>query len=443
MEGQLVPANGRRSGFHFHPDRNKLLAEAHARPSTPLQSPTLATRLSALSLEEDDWAHMVALCRRLGVAEPSRESRWCSVDAGSWRLRWERHTEFSTWTFYRPLAENTVPAIEETALDLAPQDWLGELPGEILVASHIILLRERPPAVPMAAQDEIAARIVDGKAEIFTDFRPGPDLFTRIHLIQPVADAVLAGRLVCRLFEIETYRLLALLAFPLAAEAGALLSRMEAEVALADLEVSKPGSIEADRELLKRLASLAGEAQALSGRTSFRFAAARAYYGLVQERIEQLRESRLEGRPTIAEFMERRLAPAMRTCVAVAERLQGVIAHISTTSQLLNTRVDVAAEITNASLLASVDRRARLQLRLQQTVEGLSVAAISYYALGLLSYAFKAISELQKNFDPAFATGVAAPFVIALVWWALHRARRRMMAEDRARHDRRPAVNGG
>ncbi len=43
----------------------------------------------------------------------------------------------------------------------------------------------------------------------------------------------------------------------------------------------------------------------------------------------------------------------------------------------------MALEAQNQTLLASMDRRARLQLRLQQTVEGLSVAAICYYVVGL------------------------------------------------------------
>ncbi len=420
-----------------------MLAEAHARPSTPLPTPTLATRIAALSGEggpERDWQHMVALCRRLGAPEPSPGGRWCAVDAGGWRLRWERHTEVSTWTFYRQLAEGVAPSIDDTALDLAPQDWLAEIPGDVLVAAHIILLRKKPATLPCTGEEVIAANVADGTAQVYTDFRPGPDGFTRIQIVQPVADAGLAGRIVQRLFEIETYRLMALLAFPLASEAGRELTRMEAQVARADQEVTKIGNIEADRELLNRLAVLAGEAQALSGRTSFRFSAARAYYGLVQERIEQLQERRLEARSMIAEFMERRLAPAMRTCTAVGERLEDLIDHISTTSQLLNTRVDVAAEMTNASLLASMDRRARLQLRLQQTVEGLSVAAISYYSLGLLGYVFKAASELWKSLDPAFATGLAAPFVVVIVWGALHRVRGRMMAEDRARKNLRFAA---
>ncbi len=429
------PTQDRLHFFRFHAERNRLLAEAHARPYMPLPSPTLATRIANLSLAEDDLAHMVALCRQLGEPEPGPETRWCAINAGAWKLRWERHTEASTWTFYRPLAEDVIPALDETALDLAPRDWLAAMPGVVLVGSHITLLRKRPPQMTDFGEEEIAVQVADGAAQVFTDFRPGPDLFTRIQLIQPEPNAAIAGRIVHRLFEIETYRLMALLAFPLAGPAGKLLSRLEEEAAAAAQEVTEVGGVDADRALLNRLAGLAGEAQALLGRTSFRFSAAGAYYGLVRERIEQLRETRLEGRPTIAEFMERRLAPAMRTCTAVAERLQGVVAHISTTSQLLNTRVDVAAEVTNGRLLASMDRRARLQLRLQQTVEGLSVAAISYYALGLLNYVFKAADLFWRNFDPALATGISAPLVIAAVWRSLHRVRSKMLWEDRSGND--------
>jgi len=419
--------------LRFHSDRNKLLAEAHARPSTPLPTQTLAARIATLSGDDGhalDWAHMVALCRRQGAAEPSPGARWCVLDAGSWWLRWERHTEASTWTFYRPIAENFVPGIDDTALDLVPRDWLAGLPGEALVAAHVYLLRARPLGETIPPADEIAADVGEGAAQVYTDFRTGPDGFTRFQLIQPKPDAARAGRIILRLFEIETYRLMALLAFPLAGEAAAALTRLETESTDAANRVADEGGIEADRVLLKRLAALAGEAQTLAGRTNFRFAAARAYYGLVLERIQQLRERRLDGRPNITAFMERRLAPAMRTCAAVSERQQAVIEHLARTSQLLNTRVELATEVTNANLLASMDRRAKLQLRLQQTVEGLSVAAISYYTVGLLGYVFKAVEDRWRGFDQALATGITAPVVFGLVWWILHRVRTRMMRDE-------------
>ena len=372
---------------------------------------------------------MVALCRRLGAAEPGPGARWSVLDAGAWRLRWERHTEVSTWTFYRAIPDGYMPQASESALDLVPKDWLAGMPGEILVAAHVTLTRVRPP-MTFAAEEEIAADVADGAAQVYTDFRPGPDSFTRIYIVQPQADASVAGRIVQQLLEVETYRLLALFAFPLAGEATSILTRLEAEAAAAALEVGEEGGVDADRTLLNRLARLAGEAQALAGRTSFRFSAARAYHGLVQERIQQLRERRLDARPTIAEFMERRLAPAMRTCTAVADRQTGVIEHIARTTQLLNTRVEVAAEVTNANLLASMDRRARQQLRLQQTVEGLSVVAISYYLIGIAGYVFKGAKTLWHDLNPELATGLAAPVAVLIVWLALRRMRRHMLQDE-------------
>lgn len=415
--------------FRFHPVRDRLIAEAHARPPTPLPAPSLASRIVALSGEDGaarDFAHMVALCRRLGAPEPSPGARWAALDAGLWRLRWERHTEASTWTLLRTAGGDVAAQGRATALDLAPQDWLSEIPGDILAAVHVAVLRAMPSEPAGAPEELIAAELADGAASVFTDFRPGPDRFTRFVCVVSRDDPALTGRLVQQLFEIEQYRLMALLAFPLAGEAGEILSRLEESAAAAAADVRLESAGPSDRALLARLAALAGEAQALSGRTGFRFRAARAYYGIVLERVRQLREQRLGGHPVIAEFMERRLAPAMRTCAAVEERLAAVAQHLARTSQLLQARVEVAAEETNAGLLASMDRRAQLQLRLQQAVEGLSVAAISYYAVGLLAYVFKAIEHEVPGFDASLMTGLAAPVTILAAFLALRRLRRRL-----------------
>jgi uncharacterized membrane-anchored protein len=330
----------------------------------------------------------------------------------------------STWTFFRS-GEGAAPFVE-TALDAAPQDWLAALPGEALAAAHVALVKQRPEVLPFAEAETIAADTELAAARILTDFRPGPDGFTRMLVIAPDESPAVCGRIVQKLFEIETYRLLALLAFPMAGATAATLARLEAEAASAATQVAEKGGVEADKSLLARLALIAGEAEALTGQTAFRFSAARAYHGLVNERIAQLRERAVDGWPTIGDFMERRLAPAMRTCAAVAERQSGVIARIARTTQLLSTRVGVAAEETNVSLLQSMDRRSHLQLRLQETVEGLSVAAISYYALGLAGYVFAAAADVAPGFKAKLATGLTAPFVIAAVFLILRGARARL-----------------
>lgn len=428
----MVEATGARSrGWRVHPARDRLLAEAHARPPTPLDVPTLATRLATLSGQaggDADRAHMTALCRRLGAAEPGPESRWCALDAGPWRLRWERHTEFSTWTFFRRAVGGTPFA--DTALDLVPSDWLASLPGELLVSTHLELrggAHVRDTAT--SGGDAIGAELADGAAAVFTDFRPDGQGMTRFLLLDERGEAALAGRLVQSLLEIETYRLMALLAFPLAGEVTAALGPIEAQAAELAARLAERGGPDSDRQLLGALAGLAGDAEALSARTTFRFGASAAYYGLVLERIANLREGRIAGLQTIGEFMARRLAPAMRTCDSAAARETAAIERIARTVQLLTTRVEVEAQANSAALLASMDRRARTQLRLQETVEGLSVVAISYYALQLLFYPLAAFEKQAPWLDAKLALGLLALPLVAMVWLAMRRLRRRVTAE--------------
>jgi uncharacterized membrane-anchored protein len=188
--------------------------------------------------------------------------------------------------------------------------------------------------------------------------------------------------------------------------------------------LAEEAGVDADRALLGRLVALSGEAEALNAQTSYRFRAAAAYYEIVRGRIATLREVHIPGMQTIGEFMDRRLAPAMRTCDAVAEREASVIERIARTGQMLRTRIEIEAEATSAALLKSMDNRALTQIRLQRTVEGLSVAAISYYALSLLSYPVKALEHAYPHIDAVLVTGLLAPFVIAAVWLALRRLRK-------------------
>ncbi|MBC7769227.1 MAG: DUF3422 domain-containing protein [Phycisphaerales bacterium] len=413
--------------WRFHPERDRLIAEAHARPWTPLEAPGLVARIVTLSGEggvEADRAHMATLCQKFGAPEPVADARWCVLDAGGWILRWERHTEVSTWTVFRPETEIDPALFGATALDVVPGAWRAAMPGQVLAAAHVAVVREAPDRLPFVSDDVVAAEIAGGAAAVFTDFRVGPDAFTRFVLVQRRDGAALTGRILQQLLEIETYRLLALLALPLALETARTLTRIEGAIDSAASHVANSAGVEADRTLVNRLAALAGEAEGLAGQTSFRFAAAHAYHGLVLERIASWHEQPLAGRPTIGEFMERRLAPAMRTCVSVGERQRNVIERIARTVQMLSTRVEVASEIVNVELLASMDRRSQQQLRIQLTVEGLSIVAISYYALGILVFMLEAVAELIPGVSPTVLTGLAAPLVVFLVWRFLRRIRR-------------------
>jgi uncharacterized membrane-anchored protein len=185
------------------------------------------------------------------------------------------------------------------------------------------------------------------------------------------------------------------------------------------------------RALLDRLSALAGRIEQATAASAFRFGAATAYADLVGHRTQELREERIEGLQTYREFLERRFAPAMRTCHSTAERLTQLSQRLTRAVALLRTRVDIAVEAQNQALLGSMDRRARLQLRLQQTVEGLSVAAITYYTVALAAYGARALETAGLRIDKDIATGVAIPVVGVAVWLGLRRFRKALEKDER------------
>jgi uncharacterized membrane-anchored protein len=253
---------------------------------------------------------------------------------------------------------------------------------------------------------------------------------TRYRLRLRTEDPVLTGRLALTVIEIETYRMMALLAFPVAVSAAGQLQELESEAEALAARLADDLGVEDDRALLTRLVALSGRMEQLSASTTFRFAAGQAYHGIVLGRIQSLRETPLPGMQGMGEFMDRRLGPAMRTCVSVAERERGVIARIARAGQMLNTRIELVTQAINADLLHSMDRRTLAQLHLQRTVEGLSVVAISYYALALLSFPLAALLKMRPEIDEYLAKAALAPIVVLIVWALLARVRRRIDKDE-------------
>ena len=234
------------------------------------------------------------------------------------------------------------------------------------------------------------------------------------------------GRLVQRLLDIETYRMAALMGLPAARETGAWLSDGEAE--LAALAEQVQGAAKADEAaLLDRLTRLAAALESRYAATHTRFSASAAYFSLVEQRLADIAETRIEGMQSLHDFMQRRLLPAMHTCRSADRRQAALSQRIERTSSLLRTRVEVEQQQSNRELLAGMNRRQELQLKLQSTVEGLSVAAISYYVLGLLGYLFKGAQSLGWPFSAEASIAVAVPLVVALVWWSLRQLHHRVM----------------
>ena len=420
-----------------HPLRGELDREFHARPFERLETPRLISHLALLSgpgaeAIERDRAHVARLCAHYGVAPPTPGAVHLSVDCGLFRLKWERHSEFSAYTFIRSLAAGeewfTAPPIE-----LPPRDWRAGLVGELLVATHLVLWPESDPPVTtevlralFSASSLNGCLAADGAAMVWSDFRIHPDGFSRILALDRGLRPTQAGRLVQRLLNIETYRLMAMLAFPLARQVSGEITRIGGQLADLTDRMNQNAGLEQDHVLLAELSALAADMERIIALTTYRFGASRAYHDLVGHRIVELREQRVPGVQTLQEFTDRRLAPAMRTVKSVRERQDSLSARIARAANLLRTRVDVALEQQNRDLLHSMDRRAGLQLRLQETVEGLSVVVLSYYLVGLLSYVAKALNKLGLPLNPDLAAGLAIPGVMIVVGLSMRRLRRRL-----------------
>ncbi|MDJ0947553.1 MAG: DUF3422 domain-containing protein [Alphaproteobacteria bacterium] len=420
------------SGIREHPQRIALTNELHARPFAELAPPEEASHFAFLSGDggaQAARAHLAAICDRFGVAHPPMGATHFNVDLGPLRLKWEQHTEFVSYTLFRH-GPFDAPFAQPPSTYM-PENWLADAPGQLLVAVQVAV-DER--ARPERSADELTRLFVreslsssfvsDGAARIWTDFRIHGDGCSHILLQDIRLTPRQAGRVVQRMLEIETYRTMALLALPAAREAGPRITRIDRALADLTARLNESRLFEDEQRLLQQLTTLSAEIEGLSAATAYRFSAAGAYYALVRSRIAELREQRVEGSQTVQDFMARRLAPAMRTCESVAARQEVLSTRISRAANMLRTRVDMALEGQNRDLLASMDRRAKLQLRLQQTVEGLSVAAITYYLVSLLGYVFKAANAAGLPLDADIARAAAIPIVAVLVWLGVRRVRR-------------------
>ncbi len=376
---------------------------------------------------EASRAHMAALARNHHLPAPDAASIHTRMDFGPYRVRWELHTEFVTWTFMRPIAVQAQAGHEpELAIDAVPQQWLADLPGECLTSLHLWVLptQEADGSLPVRQwlhEDTlVASTVADGFGEVYTDFAVHADGFSRMVLLAGGMTPRRLGRLVQCLLEIETYRMAALLGLPAAREAGAVLGSAERE--LAELaEAIRSATRNEEPQLLDRLTRLAGQVESQHAATHSRFSASAAYFELVDKRIEDIAESRLAGMQTIGEFMERRLTPARSTCAWSSRRQDALSQRVSRVSNLLRTRVEIEQQQSSQALLATMNSRQGMQLKLQSTVEGLSVAAITYYIVGLISYLAKGATHWGWPWSPEMTAAVAIPVVAGGVWWSLRR----------------------
>ncbi|TRO83185.1 DUF3422 family protein [Trichloromonas acetexigens] len=433
--------------FAIHPLRDALYDELHARPfhlvATPQKLTHLAFRATVAELD-CSFNQLRDLCRRYSVNQPRTETPFFLQNFGQFTVRWERHTEFYALTFMAPESPGTEP-FSEPVLNLLPNDWLHALPGQAVAAFHLVVEAANTPCETTAlyryfeGQKLVLSLPKGGKAQLCTAFKLHGDGFGRFHIRNLGIDDYQMGRLVQRVIELETYRLLAQLSLPIAKRIAPELNDLDHRLTSILSSLSTLESAREERELLDSLSQLAARIEAFRSETNYRFGATRAYHDLVLSRVQNIRETEVEEHMSVHEFLSRRLIPALRTCESVQTRLEDLSRRIERAGDLLRTRVNLTMQETNKSLLASMDRRGRLQFRMQETVEGLSVAAISYYMVGLAGYLFGGLPLAEWGLEKGVLMALSVPAVVTLVWWMTQRIKHRLIKDPL---ERKPPAPG-
>lgn len=424
-----------------HPLRYALANELHARPSPRLRAPATCVfvafkepRDAANRDRLSDVAHLNELTGRHGGPRPDPENSHYQGRLGRYDLKWESHTEFVT--YMATTSGLPIRPFDPSAAAIFPEEWQARAPGKRVAAVmvQVDLLPEDPSEVldrisTWFSRDGLAAVwVLDESAIIAGDFRIDADGWMRFAIfVRPDVGEGRIGRLIHRVVELETYRAMSMLGLGRSRSLSQRLNELEPRLS-AIVDGMSDDSRSAD-EVLHELLQVSAELESQAVQHFFRFGATRAYEAIVMDRISALRETRFMGRQMLTEFMRRRYQPAMRTVASAEERLRAMIERVRRAGDLLRTRVDVERSAQNQSLLERMDRRADLQLRLQHTVEGLSVVAISYYAVGLLSYALYPVAA-ALSIDKAYLVAGLTPVAVAIVWIAMRRVRKRLHHHD-------------
>ena len=432
-----------------HPDRHRLNDELHARPPVALWPNEHVLYLALIGTANQRLQEEVFirdLCDSLGGEScPLLQGNNIEFDVAidptvcqgapeglRFRVKYERHGEFSSWWFFQQTASSDLSQTATFCCNL--DQWLRKLPGQLLVSMNIRVCQgDNVPAMHQMAKrfnnnTLIGSSIAQGAGAAFTDFRIDSNGRSNLVFLNLNMGSRQAGRMLQALVEIETYRMMALLSLPEVQEQIPALAQLEHSLIEVSKQLASPEEsllTEQTRDLAlqQQISGISSAIEALSSKTQYRLSASEAYFQLVQRRIRDLQEINISGIQGFGEFMERRLAPAMKTCSTFALRIRETSHRVSRISQLLQTRVEIAREEQNSKLLASMEARSKHQLHLQQAVEGLSIVAISYYGIGLTSYIFKAMKTMGLLHDVELATGIATPLILLAVGLLTRRIR--------------------
>ena len=413
-----------------HPLRYALANELHARPFPSVDAPSRAAYLAIKPAEnaagrdrDADRAHLIDLLDRFGAQHPQPDATHYFGDIGRHQLKWESHTEFVTYTIFGQ--GNANQPFDATTFDVFPKDWLDAAPGVRITSA---LIRVEVAGTDDGIADKIndwmvseslaVSRVLEDDMVIAGDFRIDHAGHMRFAAFaRPNTGNRRIGRVVQRMCEIETYKAMSMLGLSRARTLGAQMAKSDMALTKLLSDMCREGADAA--VILQELLEVSAELENTIAQSAFRFGATGAYEKIVNQRIAVLREERFGGRQTFGEFMMRRFDPAMRTVTSTQDQLRTMSDRALRAGNLLRTRVDVERSAQNQALLTSMDKRADLQLRLQRTVEGLSVVAISYYAVNLVLYILGPVAK--AGISKITLAAITTPIVLLIVWLMMER----------------------
>lgn len=411
--------------INFHPLHLELHQEIHARPYPKISSPCVISHIAFFHDEKEvdkeyDFINNLAKLYHVNGIAAGTNSYFQEFEY--FNLRWENHREFSTITIIRPMP-GSIPA-NTSALDIFPDGGLDNFPGEAISATNISIsskFDDKLVESHLGKRPTIASNLLEKRVTIWSSLHLDKEGFTRYFMRENTdyekgVGRKQLGRIVLKILEIETYRQMSLLALPVAKSIAPKASELGQQCAGILEHMTKINQPEQESHLLQELTGVAAEVEKLRASSSYRFSATRAYAELVNSRIEELEQQRVEGKDMLGEFIQRRFMPAIRTCKSVQLQLESLSKRLTRASDLLRTRVDQTIAEQNQKLLESMNHRSHMQLRLQQTVEGLSVAAISYYLISLLKIVLHGINGHAIEFDENLVLTISAPVVLLTIY---------------------------
>jgi len=412
-----------------------LVTEFHSRRFPSIQGSVTLSQVTIShnkSTKAEQIEHLQALAKIYNVSEPSNDTACYYQDLGELDIRWEYHTEFSTYTFIR-LNINETP-FHCSAWSVLPSIWCTNIPGLLIAATHLDMQNKKPSFSHLqqlfAGHAMAASFIAENNAQVWTSFKPASDHFDRILIINHELNGSQTGRTLRCLLEISSYRMMSLLSFPLAKKLLPTIAAMEKKLANITIDLNNiKESNKSQKRLLNMLSELSAQLESLIADSQYRFDASNAYLDLVNNRLDELKEQEISGVTMLSDFLSRRLTPAIRTGSSVKTRMQNLSNRIEKSSDLLRTKISLGLEEQNQDLLKALNRRSHIQLRLHQLVESVSMIAISYYVIQMISYMLVLPTKWLEVISKEQVIALSVPLVITSVWYILHKLKRKWRKE--------------